>query len=227
MGGNGFLQVAAVVPGATAYAEDFVHLRMAGTNPSRAEVAMYIDALLGTRDINLKRMVANIFEHESGTTQFKTSSQTGTSYRGVRFDWPDDPPDYPLASFDCGVGISQYTWVERQTITPGVAWDWQCNITKAINLFLRDKVFASLAAVRNQRSTFSWQDVAWGAYRRYNGSGDRAIAYANRLSNTPRGLQVDRTANLTAAAANAHLGPVSEPEREPGPPPPWPPPLRR
>lgn len=232
MGGNGFVQVAVAVPGSTGYAQDFAHIRVAGRNPSLSEVTTYVEGLLAGRDVNIKRMVLNIFEHESRTRQFSTSAQTRTRVRRSRqdptrlvFDWPDDPPDFPLATFDCGVGISQYTRVGRQTITAGLAWDWQCNVAKAVNLFLREKLRVSLHAVRRQRPTFSWQDIAWGAYRRYNGSGADAESYANRLSATARGNQVSRTRDLTVAQVIPEIVDVTEPAREAGPPPPWPPPL--
>lgn len=126
----------------------------------------------------------------------------------VRFDWPDDPPDFPLASFDFGVGISQFTRVAGQRVSADVAWDWRENIRIGTNLFL-----AKLQ--RQFRPGMSWREWAFAGWRSYNGSGAAAEAYARRLSESDDGAQIPMT--RVGAPPQVALLPSTTPLANPSP----------
>src|SRR5512138_42526 len=149
LGGHAVLSVAVSVGGVTLC--DYVHLRISGTNPSQADVFDYLDRRLAAYDENIVHMVRAIFQQESGFVQFAVQAQRAAAMTftrkhhldgaqtdcRVRFDWPDDPPGFPLASFDFGVGLSQFTRVDGQRISAELAWDWRENVRLGTNLFLR------------------------------------------------------------------------------------------
>lgn len=217
MGGHAILTVKARLPGDAGWLTDYVHLRIVGTNPLRANVERYVEQLLRGRDPNVDAMLRAIFVHESGYRQFHPEVQTRNRAYGLWFDWPDDPARFPLATFDFGVGISQWTKLPRQAVSRGVAWDWRENVRKGTNLFLAVKLRGSPRAGR------TWRQWAWSAWRRYNGSGERAERYADDLAASTEGLRVSAgpvPASIDIDALTAEIpGPVAL-----GAPPPWPPP---
>ena len=199
LGGHALLIVAVVLPGGTLL--DFVHVRVSGTNPTTENVLRYLDERLAGYDRHVGHMVRAIFAHESNFRQFALHAQRATSmtFRAphhrsdpsqpdcrVRFDWPDDPPHFPLASFDFGVGIPQFTRVAGQRVSADVAWDWRENIRMGTNLFL-----AKLQ--RQFHPGMSWREWAFAGWRSYNGSGAAAEAYARRLSESDEGAQIPMT----------------------------------
>jgi hypothetical protein len=195
LGGHALLLVAAVLPDCTL--QDYVQLRIAGTNPTQADVFRYLDVQLAEYDANIVHMVRAIFQHESAFTQFATGPQSAAAMTfrrphhkdpaqpecRVRFDWPDDPPNFPLASFDFGVGISQFTRVGNQRISADIAWDWRENVRLGTNLFL--------AKLKKRRQPgMSWRHWALAGWSAYNGSGPAAEAYAKSLSMSTEGAQI-------------------------------------
>jgi hypothetical protein len=200
-----------------------VHVRIAGTNPTQSDVFAYLDAHLEGHDENIVHMVRAIFQHESAFTQFAGQEQRSAAMTftrrhhadgtqpdcRVRFDWPDDPPDFPLASFDFGVGISQFTRVEDQSVSPELAWDWRENIRRGTNLFL-GKLRKKL------QPDITWKHLALAAWAAYNGSGEAAERYAQRLALSDEGLRV----SLERAAPAPHLA-LIEPVRDLAPPGQW------
>lgn len=208
LGGHALLVVAVALDGITL--SDYVHLRISGSNPTQADVFSYLDSRLAGYDENMVHMVRAIFQHESGFAQFAVQPQRATAMTftrkhhvdtaqtdcRVRFDWPDDPPGFPLASFDFGVGISQFTRVNGQRVSAELAWDWRENIRLGTNLFLR-KLARKLAP------DMTWQHLALAAWASYNGSGDAADRYARLLLLSDEGSRVslDRIATTPRIVA--------------------------
>lgn len=195
LGGHALLVVAAQVGGVTLC--DYVHLRIGGTNPTQQDVFRYLDQRLAGYDRNIVRMVRAIFRHESAFTQFASGpqraaamtftrrfhSEPGQADCRVRFDWPDDPPNFPLASFDFGVGISQFTRVAGQRVSADIAWDWRENIRHGTNLFLGKMR-------RKMVPDITWKHLALASWAAYNGSGAAAENYAQQLAASEEGAQV-------------------------------------
>jgi hypothetical protein len=226
MGGHAVLQLVAAVSGSLL--TDFVHLRIAGSNPAQADVLNYLERELADSDPNIACMLRAIFAHESGYKQFATDGQSGAlmsfSYKrgyhrdpkqpdcAVDFTWPSDPPDFPLVTFDYGVGISQYTRVAGQSISSDMAWDWRENIRSGINLFLSNKLRPRL------EPGMSWKDWALSGWAAYNGTGPAAKQYAQKLAASADGLKLS-TQPVPAPFQIAILrSPPALPE-----PAPWPP----
>jgi hypothetical protein len=195
LGGHALLIVAVALNGTTLC--DYVHVRVSGTNPLQTDVFAYLDSRLVGYDENIAHMVRAIFQHESSFTQFSNQPQRAVAMSftrrhhtdvtqpdcRVRFDWPDDPPGFPLASFDFGVGISQFTRVADQRISAELAWDWRENIRIGTNLFLK-KLARKLAP------DMTWQHLALAAWASYNGAGDSADRYARQLLLSEEGARV-------------------------------------
>jgi hypothetical protein len=220
LGGHAILAVAALA-GAERLV-DYVHIRIAGTNPSQADVFRYLDSQLAGRDANIVLMLRAIFRHESSFAQFATGPQgsaamtfgrrhhavTGQPDCRVRFDWPDDPPGFPLASFDFGVGIAQFTQVGTQKVSPEIAWDWRENIRLGTNLFL--------GKLRRQyQPGMTWRHWALEAWRAYNGTGAAAERYAKQLAMSDDGAQI--SAGSVAAAPQIVMIPPADPLPDAGP----------
>jgi hypothetical protein len=198
LGGHAILMVAAQAPSATLL--DYVHLRIGGSNPSVENVYSYLDKQLAGYDPNVVSMLRAIYAHESGFQQFAARPQTQTAMtfkKGyhtdpaqpdcrVIFDWPDDPENFPLASFDFGLGISQFTKVGQQKVTEEIAWDWRENIRMSANLFLGK-------LKRKSQPGLTWQHWAMDAWAAYNGSGAAADLYAKQLSMSPEGSKIPLT----------------------------------
>jgi hypothetical protein len=204
MGGNGILAVAAWPEGSDLLM-DYVHCRIRGDNPDKANVVGYIDRVLAAKDQNIRFMIRAIYAHEAGYKQFKAGAQTSSSMTfkqkhhnndthqpncTVNCDFPDDPEWFPNVSFDFGVGISQFTKTLGRTIEPAVAWDWRGNVNIGINLFL-----SNLRATKKPGDT--WIQWARKAWKRYNGSGPQAVIYANNLATSADGQQVATSAAPT------------------------------
>lgn len=195
MGGHGIFQVAALVGGAVL--SDFVHVRIGAQNPTPDDVVNYLRPEVG--DPNVATMMAAILAHENNFRQFSSDLQskalmTFSNKRGyhdnpeqpdcpVTFTWPADPPNFPSAGYDYGVGISQYTRVAGQSISSDIAWDWRENIRTGTNLFLQ-KLRSRLKA------GMTWRECALAAWAAYNGAGAAAEQYAATLAASPNGLKV-------------------------------------
>lgn len=195
LGGHGLLMVAARLPEGTLC--DYVHVRIAGTNPSRADVFAYLDEKLAGYEENVKRMVRAIFQHEAGYTQFAPRAQRSAAVTfnrrhhvdggqpecRIRVDWPDDPPGFPLVSYDFGVGLSQFSRIDNHVINAALAWDWRENVRRGTNLYL-GKVRRKL------QPDMTWKHLALAAWAAYNGSGEGADRYAQRLALSEEGAAV-------------------------------------
>ncbi len=198
LGGHAILSLSANPGRVSPPLLDFVHMRIGGANPGSAAVLRHVDDALSDRNENIRHMVRAVFAHESAFTQFKNDAQTRAAMNftqrhhqndptqpdcHVVFDWPDDPPHFPLATFDFGVGISQYTKVGARTIPGAIAWDWTANVDLGMNLFLG-------LLRHNFAAGITWKDWARPAWQNYNGSGPQAVQYATALLHSPEGSQV-------------------------------------
>jgi hypothetical protein len=220
LGGHGLLMVAVRLPQATLC--DYVHVRIAGTNPSQADVYAYLDARLEGYDENIVHMVRAIFQDES-FAQFAVQVQRSAAMTftrrhhvdgsqpdcRVRFDWPDDPPGFPLTGLDFGIGLSQFTRADDQRISAELAWDWRENVRRGTNLFLGK-------LRRRLQPDISWRHLALAAWASYSGSGEAAERYAQRLALSDEGSCV----SLDRAAPAPHLGQI-DPVRRLDPPDVW------
>jgi hypothetical protein len=198
IGGHALLVVAVIVDGVTLC--DYVHLRISGANPTQADVFRYLDDQLAGCNRNVAHMVRALFQDESSFTQFAAQPQRAAAMTfsrrhhpelsqpdcRVRFDWPDDPPGFPLASFDFGVGISQFTRVNGQRISAEIAWDWRENIRLGANAFLKK-------VARKFVPDMTWQHLALASWAAHCGSGDAADRYARQLLLSDEGSRVSLT----------------------------------
>ncbi|TCA23611.1 hypothetical protein E0H70_28165 [Rhizobium leguminosarum bv. viciae] len=210
-GGHAVLTIAAKP--SSSWLQDYVHLRVTGTNPTADDIRADVKKIVAGRNAApLENMLDAIFAWEANMKQFEPRLQTKTKFGETgfkkEFDWPDDPPNFPVAAFDFGVGISQFT--NPAKLTTPMAWDWRANIAAGANEF-----FDHLKAA--YRNNITWADWALVAWRTYNGSGAAAVAYANRLASSPDGKAVPNRV-VPKLSANA-LAPIitSDP-----PPPKWP-----
>ncbi len=195
MGGHAILSVYARPVQSERPFADYVHLRIVGTNPTKEDVLRFLGPLFEGRDENLRWIARAIFAHESHYKQFSETVQSQTRFtitaprhgkkmEGqpdciLRFDWPDDPPDFPLISFDFGIGISQYTRLRRQAVSADMAWDWRSNLLVALNLMLDN-------AERLHVEGASWREWAFRIWASYNGG----TPYARTLAQTDDGKLV-------------------------------------
>jgi hypothetical protein len=213
LGGHGLLMVAVQLPETMLC--DYVHVRIAGTNPTQAELYRYLDRQLAGYDKNVQHMVRAVFRDESALTQFATHAQRSAAMTftrrhhadsvqpdcRVRFDWPDDPPGFPLTSADFGVGLSQFSRLDSQIISAELAWDWRENVRRGTNLFL-GKLH------RRIQPDITWKHLALAAWAAYNGTGEAADRYAQRLALSEEGAGI----SLESAPADPYL-PLIEPPR--------------
>jgi hypothetical protein len=212
LGGHGLLIVAVRLADVTLC--DYVHVRITGTNPSQSNVFAYLDEKLTGYDENVRHMVRAIFQHEPAFTQFATHAQRSAAVTfarrhhadgmqpdcRARFDWPDDPPGFPLTSFDFGVGLAQYSRIDGQAISADLAWDWRENVRRGTNLFL-----AKLR--RKLQPEITWKHLALASWSAYNGSGEAAERFAQRLALGEEGARV----SLERAPADPHLALIEPP----------------
>ena len=158
----------------------------------------YLQTRLTGINLNILYMLEAVFRSESDTTQFHPVAQDSAvmiftqpyhNYNpsqpdcAVPFIWPADPAYFPLASFDFGVGISQFTEVGNQKVTADIAWDWRENIRQSANLFLEKLASQFIPGL----TWMAWAMRAWAAY---NGSGLRAQLYAQEVSRTPEAQKI-------------------------------------
>jgi len=228
MGGHAILSVAALPPGCIVVLQDYVHLRIGGTNPTQDDVTAYIDRLVGSRNPNLPHILNACFAHESGMTQFKRTRQRSANMTfkqkhhhnaaqpdcTVLFDWPDDPAHFPLATFDWGIGATQYTKVGNRVIGAATAWDWRENVRAGMNELLD-------AMADSYKPSKTWRQWAHQAWRDYNGSGAQAEAYADTVEASAEGQLV----STTAVPADIDVGAITRKLPAPvelGAPPDWP-----
>ncbi|MGO7035159.1 hypothetical protein ACCT19_30495 [Rhizobium ruizarguesonis] len=186
-GGHAVLTIAAKPSGS--WLQDYVHLCITGTNPTEAEIRSNVKKIVAGRNAApFENMLNAIFAWEANMKQFEPKRQTQTKFGedGFKrlFDWPDDPQNFPVAAFDFGVGISQFT--NPAKLTTSMAWDWRSNIAAGANEFL-DHLKAAY------KKNITWADWALVAWRTYNGSGAAAAAYAQRLANSPDGMAVPKS----------------------------------
>jgi hypothetical protein len=212
-GGNAILTVAGRPSGATDWLQDYVHLRLTGTNPSERDVRAHDNSVLARRDPNFVRMADAVFAAESDFKQFDLSYRTHESFHGVRFDWPHDPAGFPSVAFDFGIGLSQFTsWGNATT---AICWDWNENLNVGINELLRDLEAAFQPGGR-------WRDWATRAWGRYNGGDPGGTgAYARHLLASADGQLISVGSvppgfDLSAQTAPLTLKPPPPPGR------PWP-----
>lgn len=196
LGGHALLEVAARTGVTTV--RDYVHLRIQGVNPTVDDLCNHLQSQLSGFDANILYMMQAVFRHESDSTQFSAKPQSsarmtfGKTYHNndpsqpdcvVQFNWPADPAQFPLASFDFGVGISQFTEVGNQKVTGEIAWDWRENVRQSANLFLGK-------LQRQFTPGITWMQWAMKAWAAYNGSGPRAQAYAQEVMKTSEAAKV-------------------------------------
>lgn len=229
MGGHAILEVAALPAGCTTLLKDYVHLRIGGTNPGKANVLSYIDQQLQDRDQNIVHMVRAVAGHESNFIQFQNSAQRKATMHFIQkhhhnpaqpdcavvFDWPDDPEHFPNVSFDWGVGILQYTKLWGRTIGRETVWDWRASIRRGVNEF-----FGALQDPYHTNIT--WRDWAMAAWQNYNGSGAQAQAYAVTVGASPEGQLVSHDPVPATLDLDAQTKALPDPPVRPAPPS-WPP----
>ncbi|MDB5530330.1 MAG: hypothetical protein JWR51_3433 [Devosia sp.] len=180
-GAHAILSVAVKPPGAANWLQDYVHLRIVGTNPDEKAVRAFIRSALPGRDQNLHTMLDAIFAWEAGFKQFASGSQNNVKYKGVRFTWPRDPTRYPVGAFDFGIGLSQFT--HPNDLAASIAWDWRDNMRAGINIFLD-------ALRKTHKAGITWIDWAIAGWTRYNG----APAYAAERAKSDDGKLVSKQA---------------------------------
>lgn len=210
-GGHAVLTVAAKANGS--WLQDYVHLRITGSNPTEADIRNAVKTMVAGRNAPpLENMLDAIFAWEASMREFEPGIQTHskfgeTGYK-VLFTWPGDPKNFPVSAFDFGVGISQFT--DPSKLTTAIAWDWRANIAAGANEF-----FGHLK--NSFKPNITWADWAYEAWRRYNGSGSAAVTYAKRLAASPDGGKVPQT--RISKRPDSALAPIAIPAP---PPPKWP-----
>ena len=230
MGGHAILEVAALPPSCSVILRDYVHLRIAGNNPAKADVLSYIDRELTGRDANIVHMVKAVAAHESGFKQFLDAAQTRAVMHFVQkhhqnnpaqpdctvtFDFPDDPDHFPNVSFDWGVGILQYTKLSGRVVGRETVWDWRASVRRGMNEFLEH--------MRHKyQANIHWNDWAHKSWKAYNGSGPQAEAYANTLAGSSEGAQVSQNQVLANFDFTNQTKNVADPPAREAPPS-WPP----
>jgi phospholipase C len=214
-GGHAILTVAVQVPGSADWLQDYVHLRLLGTNPTEANVRTYVAKTCATRDNNIIHMANAVFAHENLMKQFDGAFRTGEKYHDVRFNWPPDPQHYPGVAFDFGIGLGQFTHIGEET--EAICWDWRENLKAGINELLSDlrATYAPSLSWRN------WALRAWSTYNAGSPTSPAGLAYANTLLALPDGQQIS-SAPLPPTLDHIHeTAPI---QTAPFPPPPatWP-----
>jgi len=181
-GGDAILTVAAKPAGSDAWLQDYVHLRITGTNPTTSIVRKYVHDALAQRNTNIECMADAVFAWENAMMQFDPRVRTNERYAGVTFAWPRDPAKFPAVAFDFGIGIGQFTHPGQETV--GICWDWRDNLDAGINELLDDL----RGTFSPQQSFAKWATNAWTMY---NTGRPGASAYATRLANSPDGRKID------------------------------------
>jgi hypothetical protein len=207
-GGHALLTVACRVSPNGPWLQDYVHLRITGSNPINSKIRKEVaNVVVGRTAKPLEHMLNAVFAWEASGKQFDSSVQTRTKFSGVAFDWPDDPANFPVAAFDFGIGLGQFT--DPAALTTAITWDWRANLHAGAN-----ELFGKLRHVF--KPSFTWKQWAYAGWRAYNGSGAAAEAYAKRLADSPDGTlvpdaQIPKGFNLSVA-----LEEIEMPDPPPG-----------
>jgi len=181
-GGHAILTVAAKPPGSDVFLQDYVHLRITGSNPTETIVRNYVHNALAGRNKNLEFMTDAVVTHENSFKQFDPRVRTGERYKGVQFNWPHDPANFTSIAFDYGIGLGQFTHPGQETV--GICWDWRDNLDAGINELLDD-----LRATFSVNKTFKlWARDAWSMY---NTGSPGSTAYSTTLAGLPDGQRVE------------------------------------
>lgn len=181
-GGHGILTIAAKPDGCDSWLQDYVHVRITGSNPTEAIVRKHVHDALSGRDGNIEYMADAVFAWENSMRQFEPGIQTHATYKNVRFDWPPDPANFPSVAFDFGIGLGQYTHPGKETT--GICWDWRDNLDAGMNELLDD-----LRATFSRKQTFlDWAKNAWSMY---NTGHAGASPYAARLARSADGRKIN------------------------------------
>jgi hypothetical protein len=214
-GGNSILTVAIQLQDGS-WLQDYVHLRVTGTNPAEADVRETLSKAMAARQPSILNMINAAFAHENNYEQFEPCRSCQTHFSGftepkspVLFQWPCDPANFPSIAFDFGIGISQFTHWGQETMP--VCWDWRSNVANGVNELLGD-----LRRVFRPRITWlSWASRAWSAY-----NGDQTGKYVARVLKNSDGqaiAQLDQTVvpdiDLSKELALLPLSQPSEPPR--------------
>jgi hypothetical protein len=198
-GGQAILTVAVEAPGGAGWLQDYVHLRIGGKNPSVQSVNLYVANILGGRDPNIVHMANAVFVHENSMQQFDPDYRTQTHYKGVLFDWPHDPENFPSVAFDFGIGIGQFTHPGEET--GPICWDWRENVKSGVNELLDDLK----DTFPHTPTWIAWARRAWSEYNTGSPNNDHG-QYANALAILPDGQaistsQIPHGYNVNAATA--------------------------
>lgn len=193
-GGHAILTVAAEPPGSDVWLQDCVHLRINGTNPTESIVRRYVHDALAQRNKNIEYMADAVFAWENAMEQFDPAVRTHTNYKGVRFDWPQDPAKFPSVAFDFGIGLGQFTHPGQETV--GICWDWRDNLDAGMNELL-DDLRSTFAA---GQAFLAWAKNAWSMY---NTGHAGSSPYATRLANSDDGRKVETVAPPAGFDRNA------------------------
>lgn len=214
-GGDAILTIAVQDPASNQWLQDYVHVRIGGTNPGEANVRQYVAQILAARDPNILHMANAVFTHEDNMTQFDTAFRTHERYHGVDFIWPSDPANFPSVAFDFGIGLGQFTHPGQETVS--ICWDWRENLKAGVNELLED-LRSTFAANLSWRD---WAKRAWSTYNAGSPTSSAGLAYAATLQALPDG-QLIAMANLPAGFD--HMGQTAAIPVAPFPPPaaPWP-----
>lgn len=180
-GGHAILTVAAKPAGSDDWLQDYVHLRIIGTNPTETIVRKYVKGALAGRDGNIEYMADAVFAWENAMQQFDPDVRTHTRYSGVRFNWPQDPARMTSVAFDYGIGLGQFTHPGQETV--GICWDWRDNLDAGMNELLDDLRATFVAG----RTFLVWATDAWSMY---NTGHAGTSAYATRLARSADGRKV-------------------------------------
>ena len=206
LGGHGLLIVAVRLPGATLC--DYVHLRIAGTNPIAVR-RLRVSRCPPRRTRRQRR--AHGPRDLSARVGLHTVCRPGAAIGG------DDLYQTPscrrhtaglscplrLAGRSSGLPAGELRLRRRdlavhacrgQTISAELAWDWRENIRRGTNLFLGK-------LRRKVQPDITWKHLALAAWAAYNGSGEAAERYAQRLALSEEGARV----SLDRASAAPHL----------------------
>jgi phospholipase C len=212
-GGDAMLTIAVQDPVSNQWLQDYVHIRIGGTNPGEANVRQYVAHILANRDANILHMANAVFTHEDNMTQFDPRFRTNERYSGVVFNWPPDPANFPSVAFDYGIGLGQFTHPGEETVS--ICWDWRENLKAGVNELLED-LRSTFAANLTWRD---WAKRAWSTYNAGSPTSAAGLAYAATLQALPDG-QLIATANLPAGFD--HIGQTAAIPMAPFPPPPTP-----
>jgi len=214
-GGDAILMIAVQAPGGAGWLQDYVHLRITGTNPTEANIRLYAAQTCAARDSNIVHMVNAVIAHESLMQQFDTAYRTEERYRGVLFTWPHDPANFPGVAFDFGIGLGQFTHIGAETTA--ICWNWQENLKAAVNELLQDLRQTYVADLTWR----DWANRAWATYNAGSPESPPGIAYANQLLALPDGQLVSPNPLPHGFDHVAQTAPVA---MAPSPPPavPWP-----